>query len=881
MGWDSRFAWSGEVPLSWPGLGPVALQRFTTRNGTEFPDEVNPDRVWEAVNIDFAGATSGRHIDGRWGKQVGYNLVNPATEQGRLVLRHFQGLWPSSGRLLVGLWTQQHYTMTFNPLLSTRGGSSPLVYLSTYGADGDYRQQVYGSGGTLLVDNRASTAWRATLGYQWIGQLVDFDARTTRLLVVDRTSGRSHVGAPVAFTGAVNPTSTADLDVYALQTAGYWTGGYVDEVLVAHPSADFDVAAFVDALAGGTWARGADEAFAEAFTVTDTAVTANAAATLRTGAERVSWADRPEPSIADAVPYWSTDGGSTWQTGSELPEAFTGLLRWEVPLTPGQTFTGVTLLPPSPTLAPIPDQQVEQRGELVVPLTATWSGTPRWDVAAPGVQWDVSGTTLTLRPGWASGDILVVVTLRDDWDRLASQSFTLTVVPQPWEPPEAPQYPRTPIILGDGDDAQAIIDAAAAKVTKEVNGEHALEFSLPVQHPKAGAVVNEQPVELAGELYRIRRVTTERKNRAPSLAVYCEAKFYDLAYAGQVPAREYLQTSAGQAIEDALEGTGWTVGAVNVTTRRTYNVEESSPLAMLRLIQQQHGGDLLFDGHAQTVSLVVQSGRDNGVAFLYGRSLSGSKRVVDTTSLVTRIIPRNADGVGIESVNGGVPWVEDFTFTDEVRSAVYDFAAGTSPFTMLAMAQATLAARCKPSYSYEFTVSDLSHKSGQLVDSFDVGDIVTVVDAELGIRETQRVLKVEHDVIRPWASKITLSGKLRELGTSAAAQQAALSTGSTSSTFDLVPYNLLKNGRFDNLLAHWASSGATVVDGEGTGDYAVRFQGSGTRWIEQTVQPDNRDVYSLSLDVRSSVAGVVPTLRAIATVYYEDGTSESIPVELV
>lgn len=879
MGWDSRLAWSGEVPLSWPGLGPVALQRFTDRNGLEFADEVDPEHVWEAINLDFAGATSGEHVDRRWGKLVGFNRVNPATEQSRITLPHFEGLWPSSGRLLVGLWLQHNYTMTYTPFLSTRGGSSPLVYLSGF-SGGNVRHGVYDAGGGMIGDQAIGTPWGVTYGYQWVGQLVDFDARTSQIISVNRDTGESWIGAPIALSGAPAVASKANLDVFALQNSGYWSSGYVDEVLVAHPSAEFDLGGFVDALAGGTWAMGADVSNAGAFSVTDTAVTANANATLQTGAEHVSWAERPEASIAGAVPYWSTDGGATWQTGSLLPAALSGLLRWEVPLTSGETFTGLELLPPSPTIAPIGDQSVEQRGTLTLPLTASWAGLARWTVTAPGVAGEVSGTTLTLRPGWASGDIAVTVTLRDDWDRIAARSFNLNVYPQPWEPDEAPQYPRTPIVLGDDDAAEAVIDALAASVVKEVNGEHSLEFSLPLRHVRASSVVNEQPVELAGELYRIRRVTTERKGRAPALKVYCEAKFYDLAYSGQVPAREYLQAAAGTAIEEALQGTGWTLGAVNVTTRRTYSVEESSPLEMLRLIQAQHGGDLLFDGRAQTVSLVRQSGRDSGVAFLYGRSLSGSKRVVDTTSLVTRIIPRNADGVGIETVNGGVPWVEDFTYTDEVRSAVYDFAAGTSPFTMLSMASATLVSRSKPSYSYEFTVADLSHSSGQPVDAFDVGDVVTVVDQELGIREAQRVLKVVHDVARPWASKITLSGKLRELGSSSAAQEAALSTGSTSSTFDLVPYNLLKNGRFDNLLAHWASSGATVVDGQGTSDYAVRFAGAGTRWIEQTVQPDNRDVYSLSLDVRSSEAGVVPSLRAIATVHYEDGSSESIPVEL-
>ena len=169
---------------------------------------------------------------------------------------------------------------------------------------------------------------------------------------------------------------------------------------------------------------------------------------------------------------------------------------------------------------------------------------------------------------------------------------------------------------------------------------------------------------------------------------------------------------------------------------------------------------------------------------------------------------------------------------------------------------------------------------GHEIDRFDVGDRVTVVDDELDIRAAQRIVAVEHDIVRPWRSRITLSGKLRELGDDRGRTQGALSTGSTYRSFDLVPFNLLKNGRFDNALAHWASSGAELVEGSGTGKNAVRFQGEGTRWIEQTVHPDNRNEYALSMHTRVVGGGDIPPLRVIVSVEYTDGTRESIPVEL-
>ncbi|MGO3844475.1 phage tail spike protein [Agrococcus casei] len=882
-GWGDRLSWSGETPLDYPDLNPVAFTRMDGAGAASWADDVNPGRSWELHTenpaANFAGDT------GAFARFLRVNNAAPATDQSRVTLPYFPGLWPGpSGRLLFGAWSQQAYVMSFSPILSTRGtpDHAPLAYLSTDAA-GTPRQQVYSAAGALVLDQYEVTPWRGdTQAWVWHGQLVDLAAGTSQLVSVRRGTADPFIGPVRTLSGAPNGAATANLDVMALQGSGYWSTGNIDEVMVAHPGEGFDLALFADRLALGGFAdaRASQEARTR-LTVTDLAVHATDPQAFSTGAERVSWSTPPEPGSESVTPHWSTDNGATWSTGA-LPAVFSGLLRWQVALAAGEQFTGMTLLPAMPTLAPLSDVELEQNDQTTIPLDATWSGEPAWAVAAPGLSATVSGTTLSLASGWAAGELPVTVTLRDQWGRSVSRSFTATVQPQAWTPPPPPQYPRAPIVVwGDDGPEAAIIDALSAVVTEELNGEHTTELSIPRNHRHAAAFQSERLVELAGDRYRIRRVTDGRDGRTPVTTVYCEAEFYDLAYAGQLPPREYLQVPAGAAMEDALQGTGWSIAAVTVTTRRTYSVEELNPLSMLRTIQSQHGGDLIFNSADKTVSLVTQSGRNVGVSFAYGRGLTESKRVVDTTSLVTRIYARNEEGVTIASVNNGLPYVEDFTWTSEVREATYDFASGTSPFTMLSMVSATLANRSKPSFSYEFTVADLSHRSRQEVDRFDVGDVVTVVDDELGIRETQRIVRVEHDVIRPWQSRVTLSAKLRELGSSTGTEAGALTTGSSNTAFDLVPFNLLRNARFDNGLAHWASSGVERVDGDGTGDYAVRFQGTGTRWIEQTVQPDNRDVYSLSLQVDPVAGGTVPPLRAIVTVEYEDGTRDAIPVDLV
>lgn len=888
--WDSRFAWSGEIPATFPGLNPVALNRVLNFADGEYLDAIDGSRVWRYVTDTGQGLYWGAS-PGPWGDKMQVNGLNPANEQGRVTLDHFGGLWPSSGRLLVGLWVSQNYAQSFNPLLDTRA-VDPFIYLSSAQSSGRPRHQIYGADGSLLMDHYEDEPWAGSSAWRFVGVAVDLDAGTSQLFTVNRDEGASWAGPVRTFTGTPNTGSTSGLDVFSLRHAGYWEGGLLDEVLVAHPGPEFSVEDFADALARGSWARGQDEDSAPALSVTDSVVEAVAPAVLHTGPERMAWQYGAMVDVvpAGATPYLSTDDGQTWAAADpeDLPGAFDGLMRWDVPLESGETFDGLTVtLPggPAPTLQPIAAVELVQGETQRVPLEFTGNGS--WVVDAPDVVTAAveSGGVLALESGFEVGAGEVSVSLVDQYGRAAVRTVQVEVLPRGWDPPAPPVYPHAPLVLWDEDGpAEVLTDPLSAVITKEVNGEECLEFSIPATHKHAGLLLNERVVEAAGDKWWIRRVTTSRAGRQTRLEVYAEAAFYDLASAGQIDGRQWNGVAAGTVMRAALEGTGWTVGVANVSTRRTYETEDSNPLALLRTVQEVHGGDLVFDNRARTVSLVVQSGRDNGVAFFHSRGLTESKRVVDSTGLATRLWARNADGVGIESVNGGRPYVEDYSFTSEVKDAVYDFKAGTAPLTMLAMAQATLAKRSRPSYSYEVTVNDLSSVTGDELDRFDVGDRVTVVDPEVGIQAvSQRIVKLEYDVVRPWASEVTLSAKLRETGTASDSEDAGtLRTGSTVDTFDLVPFNLLRNGRFDNGLAHWANLGAAVVDSQdGTGDYAVRFEGSGERWIEQTVQPDNRPAYAFSMNLETDgPAGFVPDVTVEAVIEYEDGETETVELSI-
>lgn len=322
------------------------------------------------------------------------------------------------------------------------------------------------------------------------------------------------------------------------------------------------------------------------------------------------------------------------------------------------------------------------------------------------------------------------------------------------------------ILVYDDDREQATVinQPTKAVLTRAVNGVQYLTLALPFAHPARHLLEPERWLEHEGEIYRVRRIESFRQRRTPMVEVMAEARFYDLGL-GTVEPVEWTDASAGAAMTNVLSLTGWSVGTVEPTHTRTWDMEEGSPLECLRKIALAYGGDLRFDNKNRVVHLVAFDGRRNSATFTWGRGLLESRKVVDSSELFTRIWGVNTRGVTMAEANGGVPYVEDFTYTTEVRSRVMRFGPTVSPARMRSLCLAALVRLGRPKVSYELSLADLSAWSGQALDQFDAGDEILVVDDELGIRVTERIGEIERDLLRPWNTKITLAEKLAGIGT--------------------------------------------------------------------------------------------------------------------
>lgn len=450
------------------------------------------------------------------------------------------------------------------------------------------------------------------------------------------------------------------------------------------------------------------------------------------------------------------------------------------------------------------------------------------------------------------------------------------------------------VVLDTDGNAEAVLENAYdVIVTGEINGIDTLEFKIPFRDSKRSYLDNEKQIRAGDEIYRIRTITDEKNEQGAAItSVYAEAAFYDLGFSVRKTEQSFNADTADVPMAYALQDTDWTIGTVNVRSKRTWTSTEKNALAVLRKVQDLHGGDLIFDNANGTVSLLTFSGTDSGALFCYRKNMKSIKKVVDTQSLITRLYAYGKDGMTFASINDGKEYVEDTSYTNEVRVTTLDCSNFTNPYQMLEYANMRLADYAAPRVSYVLNSMDLSVLTGYEHEAWKLGDIVTVKDDELNLSVKTRIVRREYNLLEPWNTVLELSTTLRELGDSSSQWDAAADTLAGANLVDsqemkdLVPFNHLKNSRADSGFTYWENSGFEIDTENGvSGTASFKCEGAldTTKSLAQTVTPANRDSYTISCQIASDdlKVGENGQVGIEVTIEYEDGTTETRFVDLL
>ena len=833
---NTQDAFTGQIPSAW---GKDGLWRFNESDPDENTCTADSSGNGRDAYINKWSGTTADFKTGHLGNYFQMNINNPSSEQTYLLVSNDGSMFSNIGeRIIVGGWmrpTTYSVGNTYTPILSTRGGTGqPIFYLSLI--RGKPRLMLYNSSGTLILDTSVTPSFNLeNAKWYFIAAVIEPDSKRAWYVLGSRESGAVWKSSALTFTGELNRSCTADL-VWGMLNTSYWYAGGFDDWFL-----DCDSDLTTDDIA---------EWFLKS-------LSANSADTD---------SDVDGLTAEDTVTLKATGGvyaesGALVTAATECGITGTGRVSVKAETSPGVTSISLVETSTSDDLDTWTD------------WISLGTGGALQSPSKKYIRYRITlATTNTART-----PVLTAISLYDNPKPLYSQLG----------------YAR-PVILGDDDTAEAVLENAYdIIVTSEINGIDTLEFKLPFKDSKREYVENEKQVRIVSDTYRIRTVTDDKDESGKAItSVYAEAAFYDLSFSVKKEENTFTADTADVPMAYALQGTEWEVGVVNVSTKRTWTSTEDNALSILRHVQNIHGGDLIFDNANKLVNLLTFSGTDSGALFCYRKNMKSIQRVIDTTSLITRLYAVGADGMTFANINDGKPYVEDFTYTNEIRIKTLDCSNFTNPYQMLEFANMRLADYAAPRISYVLKAMDLTVLTGYEHEAWNLGDTVMVVDEDLDLSIKTRIVRREYNLQEPWNTVLELSTTLRELGDSTSQWDAAADVLEGANYIDnqqlqnFVPFNHLKNSRADSNFSYWTNSGFEVDGDNGvTGTASFKCEGAynATKYMEQTVTPSNRDSYTFSAQIATEnlSLGSNGQVGVEIVIEYEDGSTETRTIDLI
>ncbi|EIX0107177.1 phage tail protein, partial [Listeria monocytogenes] len=228
---------------------------------------------------------------------------------------------------------------------------------------------------------------------------------------------------------------------------------------------------------------------------------------------------------------------------------------------------------------------------------------------------------------------------------------------------------------------------------------------------------------------------------------------------------------ADMALEYILQQTGWSIGkrefvgqirtiefADNITAQAGLQQIIAEYKAEIDAYVESFGGQIInykFD-------LVDERGNNTAKRFEYARDIQGLKRVTTDKTMYTALIPLGKDGLTIKSVNNGLNYIYD----DEANWLYNDgreYLKGVITKDTITNAQALkdwaileLEKVNHPLSTYEVDVILLAEMLGYEPHQVTLGDTVRVVDLDMDITLSARIIEKTTSFSDPSKNKVVL-----------------------------------------------------------------------------------------------------------------------------
>lgn len=267
------------------------------------------------------------------------------------------------------------------------------------------------------------------------------------------------------------------------------------------------------------------------------------------------------------------------------------------------------------------------------------------------------------------------------------------------------------------------------------------------------------------------------------LEVYAENSFYE-TLGDYIEDKRPRNSTATNALSEALATSRWEVGVVenlglNTTSFYRCSVKDAVQNKIVKVWGGEFSTSIKVEGNkivSRKVNIYKKRGDDHGKRFVYGKDIHEIEKVVNEEDIITalygfgkgeEIEETGGHGRRIDfaDINNGKKYVENNAArlkygrnSDKGKVHVFgkiEFDDITDKGELLTKTKEELEKASTPKITYNATVEDLA-KYGFEYEGVKLGDTVTIIDEELGLRLKARVVKLVKNLDNSSADKITL-----------------------------------------------------------------------------------------------------------------------------
>jgi len=224
-------------------------------------------------------------------------------------------------------------------------------------------------------------------------------------------------------------------------------------------------------------------------------------------------------------------------------------------------------------------------------------------------------------------------------------------------------------------------------------------------------------------------------------------------------------------LAEQVSATPITVGTIEPTDTLAVSVTGDDILSALLQLREVVGGYISVD-EDNALNWLSDIGEDKGQQIRYRKNLKGIERDVDYSTFGNRLYCYGAgEGDARIKLSDADGQTEDYV-EDAASQAIYGIVIKrlveksiTHPDTLLAWANQQLAQRKDPVTTYRLDMVELSETSADFsFDKLQLGSIVTVIDEDLGIDVSARVVRIYRpDLYEPQNIEVEIANRVQDI----------------------------------------------------------------------------------------------------------------------